>query len=226
MAQIKVASLQKSYKTGKLVTQVLRGIDFVVKESEFISIVGPSGSGKSTLLYVLSGLESYDQGEVYMFDQLLTDYNDHQKAKLRSQDIGFVFQFYNLMPNLTAYENVLLASVLGSQKSKKEVLDILEIVGMKDYKDYYPSQLSGGMQQRVAIARCLINDPKIIFADEPIGNLDYANGIKIMELFKTLNQTYHKTILMVTHNIESTSYGTRTLHMLDGKVIDDEKKSQ
>ncbi|MCD4827341.1 MAG: ABC transporter ATP-binding protein [Acholeplasmataceae bacterium] len=226
MAQIKVASLQKSYKTGKLVTPVLRGIDFVVKESEFISIVGPSGSGKSTLLYVLSGLESYDQGEVYMFDQLLTDYNDHQKAKLRSQDIGFVFQFYNLMPNLTAYENVLLASVLGSQKSKKEVLDILEIVGMKDYKDYYPSQLSGGMQQRVAIARCLINDPKIIFADEPIGNLDYANGIKIMELFKTLNQTYHKTILMVTHNIESTSYGTRTLHMLDGKVIDDEKKSQ
>lgn len=226
MAQIKVASLQKSYKTGKLVTNVLRGIDFIVNESEFISIVGPSGSGKSTLLYVLSGLETYDKGEVYMFDKLLTEYNDHQKAKLRSQDIGFVFQFYNLMPNLTAYENVLLASVLGSQKTKQEVLNILDIVGMKEYKDYYPAQLSGGMQQRVAIARCLINDPKIIFADEPIGNLDHANGIKILELFKTLNQTYHKTILMVTHNIESTSYGTRTLHMLDGKVIDDEKKSK
>lgn len=226
MAQIKVASLQKSYKTGKLVTQVLRGIDFVVNESEFISIVGPSGSGKSTLLYVLSGLETYDQGEVYMFDKLLTEYNDDQKSRLRSQDIGFVFQFYNLMPNLTAYENVLLASVLGSQKTKQEVLGILDIVGMKAYKDYYPSQLSGGMQQRIAIARCLINDPKIIFADEPIGNLDHENGIKIMELFKTLNQTYHKTILMVTHNIESTSYGTRTLHMLDGKVIDDEKKSK
>jgi putative ABC transport system ATP-binding protein len=226
MSQIKVASLKKSYKNGKLITNVLRGIDFVVNQSEFISIVGPSGSGKSTLLYVLSGLESYDEGEIYIFDKLLTEYTDSQKAKLRSQDIGFVFQFYNLMPNLTAYENVLLASVLGSQKTKQEVLDILDIVGMKSYKDYYPAQLSGGMQQRIAIARCLINDPKIIFADEPIGNLDYENGKKIMELFKTLNQTYHKTILMVTHNIESTSYSQRTLHMLDGKVIDDEKKSK
>ncbi|BCR36625.1 ABC transporter ATP-binding protein [Mariniplasma anaerobium] len=226
MPQIKVSSLKKSYKNAKLVTEVLRGIDFDVNESEFISIVGPSGSGKSTLLYVLSGLESYDQGEIYIFDKLLTDYTDSQKAKLRSQDIGFVFQFYNLMPNLTTYENVLLASVLGSQKTKQEVMDTLDIVGMKDYKDYYPAQLSGGMQQKVAIARCLINDPKIIFADEPIGNLDYESGKKIMELFKTLNQTYHKTILMVTHNLESTSYGQRTLHMLDGKVIDDEKKSK
>jgi putative ABC transport system ATP-binding protein len=226
MEQIKVSSLKKSYKNAKLVTEVLRGIDFVVNESEFISIVGPSGSGKSTLLYVLSGLESYDQGEIQIFDKLLTDYTDSQKAKLRSQDIGFVFQFYNLMPNLTAYENVLLASVLGSQKTKQEVIDTLDIVGMKDYKDYYPAQLSGGMQQKVAIARCLINDPKIIFADEPIGNLDYESGKKIMELFKTLNQKYHKTILMVTHNLESTSYSQRTLHMLDGKVIDDEKKSK
>jgi putative ABC transport system ATP-binding protein len=226
MPQIKVSSLKKSYKNSKIVTQVLRGIDFDVNDAEFISIVGPSGSGKSTLLYVLSGLESYDQGEIYIFDKLLTEYTDSQKAKLRSQDIGFVFQFYNLMPNLTAYENVLLASVLGSQKTKQEVIDTLDIVGMKDYKDYYPAQLSGGMQQRVAIARCLINDPKIIFADEPIGNLDYENGIKIMELFKKLNQTYHKTILMVTHNLESTSYSQRTLHMLDGKVIDDEKKSK
>jgi putative ABC transport system ATP-binding protein len=226
MPQIKVSSLKKSYKNAKLVTEVLRGIDFVVNESEFISIIGPSGSGKSTLLYVLSGLESYEEGEIYMFDKLLTDYTDSQKAKLRSQDIGFVFQFYNLMPNLTAYENVLLASVLGRQKTKQEVIDTLDIVGMKEYKDYYPAQLSGGMQQKVAIARCLINDPKIIFADEPIGNLDYENGVKIMELFKTLNQTYHKTILMVTHNLESTSYSQRTLHMLDGKVIDDEKKSK
>lgn len=226
MPQIKVSSLKKSYKNAKLITEVLRGIDFVVNESEFISIVGPSGSGKSTLLYVLSGLESYDEGEVHIFDKLLTEYTDNQKAKLRSQDIGFVFQFYNLMPNLTAYENVLLASVLGSQKTKQEVIDTLDIVGMKAYKDYYPAQLSGGMQQKVAIARCLINDPKIIFADEPIGNLDYENGKKIMELFKTLNQTYHKTILMVTHNLESTAYSQRTLHMLDGKVIDDEKKSK
>lgn len=226
MTQIKVDSLIKNYKNGKIETKVLRGLDFEVHESEFISIVGPSGSGKSTLLYVLSGLEPYDQGEVYIFDKLLTTYSDKQKAELRSKDIGFVFQFYNLMPNLSAYENVLLASVLGSQKTKEEVIHALDIVGMKDYINYYPSQLSGGMQQRVAIARCLINDPKIIFADEPIGNLDYESGIKIMELFKMLNQKYNKTILMVTHNLESTKYGQRTLHMLDGKVIHDEKKSK
>ena len=184
MAQIKVISLKKAYQNGKITTEVLRGIDFEIDVSEFVSIVGPSGSGKSTLLYVMSGLESYDEGQIYMFDKLLVDYNDKEKAKLRSEDIGFVFQFYNLLPNLTAYENILLASVLGKQKTKKEVLEVMDIVGMKDYMNYYPAQLSGGMQQRIAIARCLINDPKIIFADEPTGNLDHENGLKIMELFQ------------------------------------------
>ncbi len=225
MAQIKVISLKKAYQNGKITTEVLRGIDFEIDVSEFVSIVGPSGSGKSTLLYVMSGLESYDEGQIYMFDKLLVDYNDKEKAKLRSEDIGFVFQFYNLLPNLTAYENILLASVLGKQKTKKEVLEVMDIVGMKDYMNYYPAQLSGGMQQRIAIARCLINDPKIIFADEPTGNLDHENGLKIMELFQKLNKEYKKTILMVTHNLESTQYGNRTLHLLDGKVILDEKKS-
>lgn len=226
MPQIKAVSLKKSYKSGKITTQVLRGLDFEVFKSEFVFIVGPSGSGKSTLLYVLSGLEPYDDGEVFIFNKLLKSYTDKEKANLRSQDIGFVFQFYNLIPNLTAYENILLASVLGKQKTKEEVLKVMDIVGMKAYQNYYPAQLSGGMQQRIAIARCLINDPKIIFADEPTGNLDYENGKKIMELFKELNQTYNKTILMVTHNLDSTSYGTRTLHLLDGKVIHDEKKSK
>lgn len=226
MPQIKAISLKKSYKNGKIITEVLRGLDFEVFKSEFVFIVGPSGSGKSTLLYVLSGLEPYDDGEIFIFNKLLESYTDKEKANLRSQDIGFVFQFYNLIPNLTAYENILLATVLGKQKTREEVLKVMDIVGMKAYQNYYPAQLSGGMQQRIAIARCLINDPKIIFADEPTGNLDYENGIKIMELFKELNQTYNKTILMVTHNLDSTSYGTRTLHLLDGKVIHDEKKSQ
>ncbi|PKK97418.1 MAG: macrolide ABC transporter ATP-binding protein [Tenericutes bacterium HGW-Tenericutes-3] len=226
MNQIKVSNLTKNYQTGKIVYEVLKGIDFSIEDGEFVSICGPSGSGKTTLLYVLGGLEPYTSGSVEIFDKELNTYNDREKSKMRSQDIGFVFQFYNLIPNLTVYENIMLSSVLGSNKTKEEIMNVLDSVGMKDYHGYYPSQLSGGMQQRVAIARCLINDPKIIFADEPIGSLDHKNGIAIMELFKKLNQTYHKTILMVTHNEDTTIYGTRTLHMLDGKVIIDEKNNQ
>lgn len=226
MNQIKVSGLTKNYQTGKVVYEVLKGIDFSVDDGDFVSICGPSGSGKTTLLYVLGGLEPYTSGSISLFGKELNTYTDAEKAKTRSQDIGFVFQFYNLIPNLTVYENILLSSVLGHNKSKDEILSVLDSVGMKEYHAYYPSQLSGGMQQRVAIARCLINDPKIIFADEPIGSLDYKNGLSIMELFKTLNQEYHKTILMVTHNEDTTVYGTRTLHMLDGKVIKDEKSNQ
>lgn len=226
MNQIKVSGLTKNYQTGKIVYEVLKGIDFSIDDGDFVSICGPSGSGKTTLLYVLGGLEPYTSGSILLFGKELNTYTDSEKAKTRSQDIGFVFQFYNLIPNLTVYENILLSSVLGNNKTKDEILSVLDSVGMKDYHAYYPSQLSGGMQQRVAIARCLINEPKIIFADEPIGSLDYKNGIAIMELFKKLNQEYHKTILMVTHNEDTTVYGTRTLHMLDGKVIKDEKSTQ
>ena len=226
MNQIKVSNLTKNYQTGKVVYEVLKGIDFSIDDGEFVSICGPSGSGKTTLLYVLGGLEPYTSGSISVFEKELNTYSDSQLAKMRSQDIGFVFQFYNLIPNLTVYENIMLSSVLGQNKSKDEILHVLDSVGMKDYHTYYPSQLSGGMQQRVAIARCLINEPKIIFADEPIGSLDHKNGIAIMELFKELNQKYHKTILMVTHNEDTTIYGTRTLHMLDGKVIMDEKNNQ
>lgn len=226
MNQIKVSGLTKNYQTGKVVYEVLKGIDFSVDDGEFVSICGPSGSGKTTLLYVLGGLEPYTSGSISLFGKELNTYTDTEKAETRSQDIGFVFQFYNLIPNLTVYENILLSSVLGNNKTKEEILGVLDAVGMKDYHAYYPSQLSGGMQQRVAIARCLINDPKIIFADEPIGSLDYKNGLAIMELFKKLNTDFHKTILMVTHNEDTTIYGTRTLHMLDGKVIKDEKSNQ
>ncbi len=226
MIQIKVSGLKKVYQHQDIKTEALRGLALEIHHQEFISIVGPSGSGKTTLLYVLSGLESFDEGDVSIFNKPLKSYTEKEKASLRSNDIGFVFQFYNLIPNLTVFENVMLAAVIGKQKTKDEVLDLLDLVGMKKYESYYPKQLSGGMQQRVAIARCLVNDPKIIFADEPTGNLDYENGMKIIELFRKLNQDYHKTILMVTHNLDTTVYSTRILHMLDGKVIHDEKKSK
>jgi len=225
MEQIQVSNLKKSYQNQKMTYEVLKGIDFSVHDGEFVSICGPSGSGKTTLLYVLGGLEPYTGGSVKLFNQELKEYTESDKSKMRSQDIGFVFQFFNLIPNLTVYENILLSAILSTGKTKDKIMETLETVGMKDYAFYYPYQLSGGMQQRVAIARCLINDPKIIFADEPIGSLDHTNGTQIMELFKTLNQTYHKTILMVTHNEDTTVYGTRTLHMLDGKVIKDEQNT-
>jgi putative ABC transport system ATP-binding protein len=225
MEQIQVSNLKKSYQNQKMTYDVLKGIDFSVQDGEFVSICGPSGSGKTTLLYVLGGLEPYTGGSVKLFNQELKDYTESAKSKMRSQEIGFVFQFYNLIPNLTVYENILLSAILSTGKTKDKIMETLETVGMKDYSSYYPYQLSGGMQQRVAIARCLINDPKIIFADEPIGSLDHKNGIAIMELFRNLNQAYHKTILMVTHNEDTTVYGTRTLHMLDGKVIKDEQNT-
>ena len=223
MKQIEVEGLRKVYHIGKLSNEVLKGISFWIEAGEFVSIVGPSGCGKSTLLYVLGGLESYQKGSVKLFEQELSSYTDHQKAILRSRDIGFVFQFYNLIPNLTVYENILLASVLGEVQSKASIIEVLKQVNMEEYQSYYPNQLSGGMQQRVAIARALINHPKIIFADEPIGNLDYENGQSIMELFSRLNKELHKTIVMVTHNADTTRYGTRILKMLDGRVASDEK---
>lgn len=223
---ITVKNLIKTYKVGKVETEVLRGLDFSIQEKEFVSLIGPSGSGKTTLLYVLGGLEDYQKGSIEIFNKELSSYTDQEKGLLRSHQIGFVFQFYNLIPNLTAYENVELASVIGKQKSKEQIENILDLVGMKDYMHHYPSQLSGGMQQRISIARALINDPLILFADEPTGNLDLKNSHKIMELFKELNERLNLTILMVTHNEDLTSYGTRTLHMLDGKVIKDETKSK
>jgi putative ABC transport system ATP-binding protein len=222
MNLIKVRNLEKTYESKNLKTRVLKGLSFDIDQGEFVSLVGPSGSGKTTLLHVLGGFESY-QGSVELFNKELTSYHTKEKTKLRAHDLGFVFQFYNLIPNLNVYENVLIASIFGKQKSKKEILDILEIVGMKTEINKFPAQLSGGMQQRVAIARALINEPKILFADEPTGNLDSKTGKQVMELFKKLNISQQLTIVMVTHNEETTVYGTRTIHMIDGKVIKDEK---
>jgi len=226
MTQMVVSNLWKSYINGKVQTPVLRGLNFSIEPGEFVSLVGPSGSGKTTLLYVLGGLEPYQEGSVKIFNQELNTYTSQEKAHLRSRKIGFVFQFYNLIPNLTVYENILLSQVLGDHKDIEDIIHMLDIVGLKGYENHYPAQLSGGMQQRVAIARCLINQPEIIFADEPTGNLDYANGKIIMELFAKLNKDYKKTILMVTHNEETTLYANRVIHMLDGKVVHDERKAR
>lgn len=223
MNLIEAKRITKQYKNNYMSTDVLKGIDLTVSTGEFVSIVGPSGCGKTTLLYVLSTLEPITNGSLKLFGKDISGYNRQEIANLRANDIGFVFQFFNLIPNLTVYENLLLVKKIGSKKDTLDIEQVLEIVGMIDYQKHYPNQLSGGMQQRIAIARSLINKPAIVFADEPIGNLDYQNGITIMELFASLNKEYQMTIVMVTHNEETTKYGTRTIHMLDGKVIRDEK---
>lgn len=215
---IEVKRVTKSYQIGKQNYPVLRGIDLAIHEGDFLSICGPSGSGKTTLLYVLSGLESYDTGSITWNGVPIDLMDDQEKAKLRAKDMGFVFQSYHLIPHLDVVENLMLAQVIGEQINKEKIIELLAMVGMKDYLHHYPSQLSGGMQQRVAIARALVNNPSVIFADEPIGNLDYHQGLDIMKLFKMLHETYHKTIVMVTHNEETTAFGTRIIRMLDGVI--------
>lgn len=223
MAIIEAKKIIKEYGSGPSATKVIKEIDLLVEEGEFISIVGPSGSGKTTLLYLLSGLERYSSGSINLFNKEINQYSNKEMSNLRQYNIGFVFQFYNLIPNLNVYENVLLASVIADRKNDKDIEEVLSMVGMLEYKKLYPNQISGGMQQRVAIARALVNNPDLIFADEPIGNLDYKNGLSIMEIFKILNQEYKKTIILVTHNEDMIKYGTRYLRLMDGEIVQDEK---
>lgn len=221
MIIIKGSNMVKEYGNKMSKTQVIKGVNLTIKSGEFVSIVGPSGSGKTTLLYLLSGLEPYTDGSIKLFDKELNTYSDIDTANLRQTKIGFVFQSYNLIGNLNVYENVLISSVIAGKSDKSKVNDALEMVGMLDYKHLYPNQISGGMQQRVSIARALVNDPEIIFADEPTGNLDHNNGLQIMEILKELNRNYHKTIILVTHNEDLLSYGTRTIRLNDGLIIED-----
>lgn len=218
MSVIETKGLKKSFANDVMNQEVLKGISININEGDFAGIVGPSGSGKTTLLYCLSSLEKITSGTIIFNGKDITKYTDKEIADLRKTELGFIFQFYNLIPNLTVYENVLLAKVLAN-KNEEDIIEMLEIVGMSKYKDYYPNQLSGGMQQRVAIARALINHPKIIFADEPTGNLDQKKGLEILELLKKLNQEKKVTIVLVTHNEEYLEYCSKVYRLLDGRVV-------
>lgn len=222
MTLIEANNITKNYIIKKNSIKVLQDITFSIQQKDFVFVVGPSGSGKSTLLYVLSGIEDYSDGSVLLFNKELKTYTDKEMSLVRQKRIGFIFQAYNLIPNLNVYDNIKLSVILGNT----DVLNIdkcLEQVKMLEYKEYYPNQLSGGMQQRVAIARALVNNPEIIFADEPTGNLDNQNSLQIMEILKKLNKDLNKTIIMVTHNEDLIKYGTRVIKLFDGKVLTDEK---
>jgi len=217
MEIIKTEKLVKTFISGDRQQKVLKEIDLSIEQGDFAGVVGPSGSGKTTLLYCLSSLESITDGKVLLMGKDIVKYSESEIAQLRKTEIGFIFQFYNLVPNLTVYENILLALVIARKKDDN-IDEVLESVGMNEFKDYYPNQLSGGMQQRVAIARALVNKPKIIFADEPTGNLDQKNGKEIMELLKDLNKKEKLTIVLVTHNEDYLEYCNKTIRLLDGKV--------
>lgn len=218
---IEVKDLNKIFVNGKQESHILKNINLTVKQGEFVSIMGPSGSGKSTLLYLLGGLDQPTSGSVMINGTDLSTLNDKKLSSMRNEEIGFVFQFYNLVPNLSVEDNIALPLMLSGKKLsnyKDKIDEVLDIIGMKDKRKLTPRELSGGQQQRVAIARALVFDPDIIFLDEPIGNLDSKTGMKIMELFRKINKKYGKTIIQVTHSEESAKYGSKLVRIVDGEI--------
>ena len=214
-------NIVKDFELGNTTTRVLKDISIKVLKGEFVSIMGQSGSGKSTLLYILGGLDTPTRGTVSMNGIDISKFNDEKMSKIRRQKIGFVFQFYNLIPNLNVEENIMLPLLLDGKKARdyrKQLNEILEVVGLTDRRKHTPRELSGGQQQRVAIARALIGSPEILFADEPTGNLDSATGAEIMDLLRAINQDSGQTILMVTHSPEAAKSSNRVITVKDGMI--------
>ena len=225
MSIIEVKNVNRSFQNGKETADVLKNINLTVEEGEFVSIMGPSGGGKSTLLYLLGGLDMPTSGSVSISGRDLSKLGDKELCRMRNEELGFVFQFYNLVPNLNVEDNISLPLMIAGKKRSeyKDKLDeVLEIIGMTDKRKLTPRELSGGQQQRAAIARALVFDPKVLFLDEPIGNLDSKTGLKIMELFREINQKYNKTIVQVTHSEASAQYGTKLVKLADGQITSEE----
>ena len=218
---IEVIGLKKSFRNRFNTTNILNGINFTVDKGEFVSIMGASGCGKSTLLYLLGGLDTPSEGSVSVMGNTLSLMSDKNMSKFRNKEIGFVFQFYNLVQNLTVEENILLPLKMMKNKDRSEFNEIVEIMGIRNILKKYPNQLSGGQQQRVAIARAVITKPNVILADEPTGNLDSSNGEAVMELFKKINQCKNITIIQVTHDEDKAEYGDRLIRLKDGRVVED-----
>lgn len=222
---IKVEQLKKIYHLGKVKVEALRGVSFEVEEGEFVSIMGPSGSGKSTLMHIIGCLDYPSEGEYYLSDQDVTMLDDNQLALFRNKKIGFVFQQFNLLPRATNLKNVeipLIYAGINPAERQRLSLRALQDVGLLDRAYHRPNEISGGQKQRVAIARALVNNPSLILADEPTGNLDSKTGQEIMKIFQNLNQRGN-TIILVTHEPEIARYARRIIHLRDGLINKDEK---
>lgn len=221
---IEVRDLKKEYCSEEVVTKVLRGLSFGIEKGEFISIMGPSGSGKSTLMHILGFLDKPTSGEYIFEGKNIATLDDDHLAGLRNKKVGFVFQIFNLLPRTTVLENVKLPLFYSDKKNDldERAKKVLDIVGLSHRTEHFSNQLSGGEKQRVAIARALINDPEIIFADEPTGNLDSKSGIQIMKILQDLNRQ-GKTVILVTHETYTSEHARRIINIVDGKIVSDKK---
>lgn len=224
MSLISVEHLTKEYQTGDVATSVLKGVSFTITKGEFVAIMGPSGSGKSTLMHILGFLDTLTSGKYIFEGRDVSRLSDDELAGMRNTKVGFVFQAFNLLPRTSSVDNVmlpLLYSKVPKSEQKKRAIKILESVGLNHRLDHAPSQLSGGEKQRVAIARALVNNPEIIFADEPTGNLDSKSGLQVMKILQSLNDKGH-TIILVTHERHTAEHAKRILQIRDGEIISDE----
>lgn len=215
---LKAKDISKSY--GPL--QVLKGVDINISKGEIVSISGSSGAGKSTLLHILGTLDNADSGEIFLENKKVSSLKGKDLANFRNDHIGFVFQFHHLLPEFSAIENICVPGWIAGRKNKeltKRALELLELLNLRDRAEHKPGELSGGEQQRVAVARALINSPSIVMADEPTGNLDSANAKELHNLFIDLRERFQQTFLIVTHNEELAQMSDRILHMKDGKII-------
>jgi len=218
----KLTDVTRVYTIGEVETHALRGVDLTIGKKEFTTLVGPSGSGKTTLLQLLGCLDQPTSGKVLINDEDVTNMNRNQRADLRKGTIGFIFQFYALVPTLTAYENVELPLLLMGQKNhKSRVMELLDAVDIADRADHRPDQLSGGEQQRVAVARALSTDPLLILADEPTANLDTANGEQVMDIMRKLNEETGTTFVFATHDPRVIQYAKRIVTLRDGRIEED-----
>ncbi len=223
MAILETQQVSKQYQMGEVSVDALARVDFTVEEGEFVAIMGPSGSGKSTLLHLLGGLDGPTEGEVTLGGKRLSKLSDREVTLVRRRNVGFIFQFFNLLPTLSAEENIALPLLIDGQNIKKhqEKIDrLLEIVGLSDRRHHKPDQLSGGQQQRVAIARAFVTDPAIVLADELTGNLDSKTGEEILDLLRRSCDEFGQTIVMVTHDAKAASFADRVVFLMDGRIVD------
>ena len=219
---ISTLDLKKIYRVGKVDVPALRGVDLIVQAGEFVAVVGPSGCGKSTLLHVLGGLTGPTSGHVLVDGNDFSDMSDSDRTRFRRHKIGFVFQRFNLLPTLSARDNISIAQhIQGNGFNPHRFQIVTSLLGIQDKLAHRPFALSGGEQQRVAIARAVVCEPKILLADEPTGNLDTENSQKVLDMLRELNRTFRQTVLMITHNPEAAAVADRTIRMRDGRIISD-----
>ena len=223
MHYIEVKNVSQIYSVGNEPVNALTNISFAIEKGEFIAVTGPSGCGKSTLLHMIGGLSKPSSGQILNCGVSLYEKRNSEISLFRRREVGIVYQFYNLVPELTARENLLLPALMdGKSVDQREVKKILTILGMENTANFYPGQLSGGQQQKIAIGRALINHPKLLLADEPTGNLDSAKRDELLQLLRYMNEQEEMTILVVTHDSVVAQKANRVLHMMDGKIVNDE----